>query len=191
MAYVQSDALFAPYEERKVASYKWTETEAAAADDDLILEATDTSTEAVTLTEFAAQPSCARQLTVKSTGTASSIAAQPITIYGTNIADQPISETITPTASTAINATTVKAFKTVTKVTIGAMAGTAAKIKIGTGVKFGLPSMFKNIPVLFALENGVVASNPTITADDDELEKNVIAFNTTPNGKSREVIFIL
>lgn len=186
---IQTEALFAPLKERAVCSFDWSEAEAVAPDDDGIMTATATKTTAQTITEFEAQPPCARVLTVKSTGTAGDIAAKDIVIYGTDINDQAISEAITPTADTAINATTTKAFKTVEKIVIGAMDGTGANIKVGWGDKYGLPFVSDKELLLYSLENGAVATAATITSNS-ELAKNVVAFHTTSNGKTREIVLL-
>ena len=186
---IQTETLYKPLKERTVASYDWSEAEAVAVDDDGIMTATATKTTEQTITEFAAQPPCARLLTVKSTGTAGDIAAEDIVIYGTDINDQAISEAITPTVDTTINATTTRAFKTVNKVVIGAMDGTGANIKIGWADKYGLPFISDGELLLYSLENGAVASAATITSNA-ELSKNVVAFNTSSNGKTREIIIL-
>ena len=186
---IQTEALFAPLKERIVASYDWSEAEAVAPDDDGVMTATATKTTEQTITEFAAQPPCARVLTVKSTGTAGDIAAKDIVIYGTDINNQAISEAITPTADTAINATTARAFKTVSKIVIGAMDGTGANIKVGWGDSYGLPFVSDGELLLYSLENGSVATAATITSNA-ELSKNIVAFHTTSNGKTREIILL-
>lgn len=186
---IQTETLYKPLKERTVCSYDWSEAEAVAPDDDGVMTATATKTAAQTITEFAAQPPCARVLTVKSTGTTGDIAAKDIVIYGTDINDQAISESITPTADTAINATTTRAFKTVEKIVIGAMDGTGASIKVGWGDSYGLPFVSDGELLLYSLENGAVATAATITSNA-ELAKNVVAFHTTSNGKTRELILL-
>lgn len=189
MGLIQTEALYAPLKEKKLGSVAWTAEEAVAPDDDGIMAATATKTSEQTITEFEAQPPCARALTVKSTGTAGDIAAKAIVIYGTDINDQPISESITPTADTAINATTTRAFKSVSKVVIGKMDGAGANIKIGWADKYGLPFVSDGEILMYSLENGSVATAATITANA-ELAKNLVAFNTTSNGKTREIIVL-
>ena len=189
MTLIQTEALYAPLKEKHIGSVAWTEAEAVAVDDDGILEATATKTSEQTITELDGQPPCCRALTVKSTGTAGDIAAKDIVIYGTDINDQPISEAITPTADTAINATTTRAFKSVSKIVIGAMDGTGANIKVGWSDKFGLPFVSDGEILMYSLENGAVATAATITANA-ELAKNLVAFNTSSNGKTREIIVL-
>lgn len=186
---IQTESLYMPLAEKKLGAFSWSATEAVAVDDDGILEATATKTTEQTITELDGQPPCARLLTVKSTGTAGDIAAKDIVIYGTDINDQVISEAITPTADTAINATTTRAFKTVSKIVIGAMDGTGANIKVGWADKYGLPFIMDKEVLVYSLENGAVATAATITTNT-ELAKNVVAFHTSSNGKSREIVVL-
>lgn len=186
---IQTESLYMPLAEKRLGAFAWSAEEAVAVDDDGILQATATKTSEQTITELDGQPPCARILTVKSTGTAGDIAAKAIVIYGTDINDQPISESITPTADTAINAVTTRAFKTVSKIVIGKMDGAGANIKVGWGDKYGLPFVSDGEILMYSIENGAVATAATITADA-ELAKNVVAFHTASNGKSREIVVL-
>ena len=186
---IQTESLYSPLEERMIGSFAWTAEEAVAVDDDGILAATSLATTAMDITEFDAQPACTRLLTLKTTGTAGDVKAGKIKVFGTNINGEPISEEVSLTADTALNATTARAFKTVEKVACPAMDGSGVKLKIGWADKYGLPFISDKEVLMYSIENGAVATAATITADA-ELAKNVVAFHTASNGKSREIVVL-
>jgi len=188
---LQTDAYAFPAESLSVAKLAWSTTDAVAADDDGILADTATKTTAQTVTTFAAQPACARNITVKSGGTAGDLKASKIIVYGRNMADMDITEEVAVTLDTAVDFTGSKAFKTITRVEIPAQDGTGATIRVGWGVKFGLPFVLAAAPLVWAQENGALAAAPTLAVDEDELEKNVVSFNTAPNGKTRELFLLV
>lgn len=164
-------------------------TEAAAVDTDYILDGATTSTAATTIIEFAHQPPYCRTLTViAADGTEAHVKANSTcTITGTNIANETISDVLTFDENQSTAEETVKAFKTVSKVEFSAMDG-AAKFDIGYGEKIGAPFMFSAIaadrPYVEATLDGVIqTTNPAVTADADELEKNLIDLNSNLNGK--------
>ena len=106
-------------------------------------------------------------------------------ITGTNIDDVVISETITLTSDTPVEST--KAFKTVTNINLPVKAGSETII-VGWGDKVGIPFMLataaKDRPIVEATLDGVIETTaPTLTADADELEKNLIDLNSNLNGK--------
>jgi len=164
-------------------------TQAATSDTDAILNGTETSTAATTITTFLAQPPYSRSVTViASDGTAAHVKANSTcTITGTNIDDVAISDVLTFEANQETAEETIKAFKTITSIVFSAMDG-AAKFDVGYGEKIGLPFKLsdaaKDRPFIEATLDGVIeATAPGITADADELEKNLIDLNSDLNGK--------
>jgi hypothetical protein len=65
------------------------------------------------------------------------------------------------------------------------------KVSIGTGKKFGIPYLLTadELVILKLFDNS--ADSGTITADADELEKNVIALNGTPDGEKPIDLYIV
>lgn len=189
---LQSDAYKHPLENMNLAKYAWAATETVAADDDGVLVATATKTTAQVITTMTAQPPCARNVTVKSGGSAGDLKASKITVRGTNIAGDEIYEEFDVTADTALNATGSKAFASVTAVEIPAQDGTTATIQVGWGVKYGLPIKLEGQTPMWGYIDGTLeATAPTLVADADELEKNVVSFETAPSGKATLFIFAI
>ncbi|MPM44836.1 hypothetical protein SDC9_91518 [bioreactor metagenome] len=72
------------------------------------------------------------------------------------------------------------------------MAGVAEdKVSVGVGKKFGIPYKLtaSELVIVKLFDNS--ADTGTVTADADELEKNVIALNGTPNGAKNIDLYIL
>lgn len=167
---------------QQLAYKEWDETEAAANDDDAVMTAKSGKTSAQNITENLVNPPCVRTLTVTAGGTAGDIKAGSVRVHGTNYADEEIYEDFTFTADTAATKSGTKAFKTVTKVAIPAQDGTGCTFKVGTGSGLGLPFKFASAPLFLASFNGS-ADAGAITADDDELEKNIYTANSSLNAK--------
>ena len=180
--------------EPKIAHFKLTKEQAAALDADGILAEQATSTAVTTVTTFAAQPPYPRTVTVKATAASAEHvkADSTCTITGTNIRNQVISEVLTFEANQATAKETTKAFKTITKIVFTAMDG-AAVFDVGWGDKLGLPFMFSVKPLCIAYQAGALeTTSPTITIDDDEIEKNTIDLNSAlDSAKAVDVMFFL
>lgn len=172
----------------QLAYKEWDETEAAANDDDAVMTSTAGATSKKTITSDLVNPPCVRTLTVTAGGTAGDIKAGSVRVYGTNYANEEIYEDFTFTADTAATENGVKAFKTVTKVEIPAQDGTGCTFKVGTGKGLGLPFKFASKPLFLASFNGS-ADAGAITADDDELEKNIYTPQNTLNAKVVKLAF--
>lgn len=132
-------------------------------------------------------PYVPRNITATAGGTAGDIKAVQVTITGTNYADEVITEDLPVfTENTAGIVTGSKAFKTVTQISVPAMDGTGATVTIGWGDKLGLPCKLTHntvIPGLTFLGNTRESTEPTVTTDIDEVEKNTIDLNSSLDGK--------
>jgi hypothetical protein len=62
---------------------------------------------------------------------------------------------------------------------------------VGLGKKFGIPYMLTAAELVFVKLFNNAADTGTVTADDDEIEKNVIALNGTPDGQKPIDLYIL
>lgn len=158
-----------------------TEAQAVAADTNGLLETTSLPTGATAnYTTFAHAMPYARTVTA----VCSAAQTGNMVLTGTNINDVVITETIALTSDTPVEST--KAFKTVTNINLPVKAGSETII-VGWGDKIGLPFMFGDAadrPMIEATLDGVIeATAPTITADADELEKNLIDLDSSLNGK--------
>jgi len=76
-------------------------------------------------------------------------------------------------------------------ITANTVTGVCDEISVGWGTKIGIPYMlYADEQVIVKLFNKS-ADTGTVTPDDDEIEKNVIALNGTPNGASDLDLYIL
>ena len=81
---------------------------------------------------------------------------------------------------------------TVGAITVNTVAGVAEdKVSVGVGKKFGIPYMLTadELVIIKLFDNS--ADSGTVTPDDDEIEKNVIALNGTPNGAKNIDLYII
>jgi hypothetical protein len=132
-------------------------------------------------------PVVPRNISVK--GNASGIAGN-VVITGTNYAGKEITETIALNGATAAEG--ALAFKTVTNVNLPIKTNASGDtVSIGWGKKFGLPYMLPAAALaIVKLFNGSVDSG-TVTADVDELEKNIFALNGTPDGAKAIDLYLI
>ena len=174
-------------------SFGYTETrkKVAGASDTAVLGATATTVAAQTITTGFTNPDVPRALKVKPGGTASSIAAGTVEVFGTNVEGKAISEefVIAGDASTATEGT--KAFKTVTRVEISPQDGTAGTYSIGYTNKLGLfhrlysgqttVKVYSSTAVTTRIPPTLQAA-PTVVADEVDVEFNLVTPATTPDG---------
>lgn len=158
-----------------------TEAQAVALDTNGILETTALPAAAADYATFAHPMPYARTVTAVCSGTQTG----NMVITGTNIDDVVITETIALTSDTPVEST--KAFKTVTNIRLPNKVASETII-VGWGDKIGIPFMLataaKDRPMVEATLDGVIETTaPTLTADADELEKNLIDLNSNLNGK--------
>jgi len=175
---------------KQLAQLEWTAEEAAANDADAIMTSKAGKTSKQTISSGLENPPCVRTLTVTAGGTAGDIKASKVKIIGTNYADEEISEEFQLTADTAGTIAGVKAFKTVKSVEIPAQDGTGCTFTVGTGSGLGLPVIFDAAPLFIATFDGS-ADAGAITADDDELEKNIYTSNSSLNAKAVKLLMAL
>lgn len=157
-----------------------TATQAVALDADGLLSAEALPDAAADFTTFDHAMPYARTVTA----VCSAAQTGNMIITGTNINDVVITETIALTSDTPVEST--KAFKTVTNINLPIKAGSET-INVGWGDKIGIPFMLGDAadrPMIEATLDGVIETTaPAITADADELEKNLIDLNSNLNGK--------
>lgn len=144
-----------------------------------------------TVTTAITNPPYPRNITVTPGDTTGDIKAGTIIITGTNIAGDVITEDFAFLADASDAKVGAKAFKTVTSIYIPVQEGTGASFTIGFGELLGLPLILDAKPLVFVLDDGVIATAPVITADADELEKNVIDMNGTLDGSVYDIFMAL
>lgn len=169
-----------------IVTQAWSTSEATASDGDVLgtFDLTDSDTVNNVVEN---NPSCARCLTVN--GSDADMLGG-VTVHGTNVYDEVISETFTLNGATAVTGT--KAFKTVTSIDLPDYTTDGDQILLGVSDKLGLNHCTKT-PYIIGAYFGTTKenTNPTITADEDEVEKNVIDFNSSLNGTACDVTYIV
>lgn len=146
---------------------------------------TDDGTEQ-TITTSITDPDVPRVITATAGGTEADIKAIQVTINGTNEWDETITEDLPAfTVNTAGTVTGSKAFKTVTSIVIPAHDGTGATTAVGRGAALGLGVEHARDTVIQAYLGGVRESTrPTVVADSDEVEKNLVTLNSALDGSA-------
>jgi hypothetical protein len=77
-------------------------------------------------------------------------------------------------------------------ITVNTVAGVAEdQVSVGVGKKFGIPYYLSSATLVIVKLFNNAADTGTVTADDDELEKNVIELNGTPDGLKPIDLYIL
>ena len=148
-----------------------------------------TDADALVVTTGFTQPDQPRNLTISTGGTTADGAGCVVTINGTNFLGGTISEDFTITDNQTIFQTTTgsQAFKTITNISFAANCeegGFAATWTIGYGDKIGLKRCMDYAgDWAWSMTAGTYDSTrATVTADADEVEKNVVDFYTATDG---------
>ena len=177
-----------------LAHFQVSAANAVAADADGVHAAIACSADTtVTVETGFTAPAVPRSITATAGGTAGSIKAVKVKVYGTNYLDEAISEELDAfTVDTAGVVESDKAFKTVTKVEIPAMDGAGVTVTIGFGDKLGLPFKLAHNTVLFAfLDNTKEGTAPTVTTSATDFEGNTLDLNSALAGKVVDAYLIV
>lgn len=177
-----------------LAHFQVSAANAVAADADGVHAAIACSADTtVTVETGFTAPAVPRSITATAGGTAGSIKAVKVKVYGTNYLDEAISEELDAfTVDTAGVVESDKAFKTVTKVEIPAMDGAGVTVTIGWGDKLGLPFKLAHNTVLFAfLDNTKEGNAPTVTTSATDFEGNTLDLNSALAGKVVDAYLIV
>lgn len=172
---VSTDAYAKPIYLTRIVRQTLSTAEALTADADGLLAAEALPAAAADYTTFENDMPYARNITAVCSDTQTG----NMVVTGTNINDDAITETIALTSAVAAAGT--KAFKTVTNINLPIKVGSET-INVGWGDKIGVPFLLgaaADRPMVEVTLNGVIeATAPTLTADADELEKNLIDLNS-------------
>src|SRR3990167_15768 len=179
--------------------YTETQKAVAAGTTTAVLAATAGSTSATTtVTAGLTDPDVPRALVVTVGGTAADVQASSIVVNGTNVEGKSISESFKTTigATSTINGT--KAFRTVTSVVIPAQIGTGATFAVGTRNILGTNHrLFTNNTTVKVYSQTApygtltLQSAPTVVADGDDIEKNLVTPAVAPDGTLMMTIWYL
>lgn len=170
---------------------KQTFSDLRAADTNYVLNghAGATSAAAVTITSGITNPDAPRNLVITPGGTTADVAGCTITVTGKSYLNDTITETFVIADNQSTATTGSKAFKTVTSIALPANCeedGFDATWSVGLGEKIGLKRCM-NYTGDFAwstVAGTYESTRATITADEDEVEKNTVDFNGTMNGSN-------
>lgn len=148
-----------------------------------------TSASALVVTSFDHQPDVPRNITITPGSTTGDVESCTVTVAGTNILGRNITEDFAFAANASSATTGAKAFKSITSVTWPAnceSGGFAASWKIGVGEKIGINRCldYAGDWVFSEVGGAYESTRATVTADADEVEKNVADFNGTMNGSN-------
>lgn len=173
-----------------------TNPAAAGLSDVLNANAGVTGAAAATISSFVADPDVPRAIQLSIAGTAADIGTCTATLSGTNFKGASITEDFSITANTAETLQGSKAFKTITSLALPAACEDSpygATWSLGYSEKLGLSKCMDYAGhVLFSTVAGAYESTrATVTADADEIEKNVADFNGTMNGSNDFEIFFI
>ncbi len=159
-----------------------------AADDDSVLLGQATSASAPTLVAsgFLAQPDVCRALSVTPKGTTADVPAGDIVVTGTSIIGGAISESFTLTANQSSIQNGLKAFCTVSQIFFPIQDGASATYDIGIIEVLGLKRCMEETGDYFhgSFGGAKEATEATLVADDDEVEKNTADLNSALDGSS-------
>lgn len=170
---------------------KQTFTNLRAADTNYVLDgvAGPTSAAAYNITTGITNPDQPRNLIITPGGTTADVKGCTITLTGTSYLNKTITEDFVIADNQSTATTGAKAFKTVSRVAFPAdceEGGFAATWSIGLGEKIGLKRCM-NFAGDFAwstVAGAYESTRATVTADDNEVEKNTADFNGTMNGSN-------
>jgi len=156
----------------------------------------NSTTTAVTLSSFLAQPDVPRNLVITPGSTTADVAACDVVVNGTNFFGAAISETFSFAENASSATTGSKAFKTVTSVVFPANCEDSpytATWSIGIGEKIGLKRCMANAgDWVWSQVGGVYeTTRATMAADTNEVEKNTADFNGTMDGSARFLGFFI
>lgn len=185
---INTDAYTKPIIKGKIGRQTLTAAQAVALDTNGLLETTALPAAAANYSTFAHAMPYARTVTAVCSGTQTG----NMVITGTNIADAVITETIALTSDTPVEST--KAFKTVTRIRLPQKVASETII-VGWGDKIGIPFMLgaaADRPQIEVTFNGVIETTaPTVTADADEIEKNLIDLDSALDGSEVCIYYYL
>lgn len=191
---IQSEARGANLDAGFIAHLVYSAAEAVASDADAVHAAINASSDAVVevTTAFTAPP-CPRNITATAGGTAGSIKAVKVTVYGTDYDGNEMSEDLPVfTADTTGTVLGNKAFKTVTKVSIPAMDGAGVTVTIGFGDKLGIPYKLALNTVLKSFLNGALeAQAATVAASSTVLASNTVDLSSALDGHAVDIFLIV
>lgn len=177
-------------------SFGYTETrkKVSAASNTAVLAATAASAGAQkTVTSGITDPDVPRALKVVPGGTTADILDSVVEVFGTNVEGKTISERFRFAAGASSAVEGIKAFKTVSSVVIDGQLSTAATFSVGTTNKLGVnhrlfPSnttvkVYADTAVDLGEVSGLtLQAQPTVVADGNVVENNLVTPATTPDG---------
>ena len=175
--------------------YTETQKKVAAGTNTAIMAAAAGSLSAQTITAGLTDPDVPRALKVVVGGTAGHVADGRVIITGTNVEGKVITSEFRTTSGGTGTINGIKAFKTVTQVYIDPMLGTGATISVGTQNALGVNHRLFNLNTTVKVYSAAtvygaltVQAQPTVVADEVDVELNLVTPATTPDSSTFYVI---
>lgn len=177
-------------------AYTETQKKVAAGATTAVLVATSASSSAdATVTSGITNPDVPRVLSVTVGGTAASVQSASIIVTGVNVEGKVITESFVPTIATTGTINGVKAFKRVTSVFIPKQVGSGVTVAVGTRNILGINHrLFNQNTTVKVYSAGTVygaltlQAQPTVVANDRDVELNTVSPATTPDGSKFYII---
>lgn len=170
----------------------WTQAEATVGDDDGV-GTFELAEEESVVVDGIANLSCARQLQLA--GNKSTVTGVDVKIIGTNIENKQISEVVTLNGLTAV--ATTKAFKRVDALILPERINEEQEsvdndaVVVGYTEKLGLKASARAVVNLGSYAGDVADANVAFTCDKDEVEKNMIKFNSSLGTGTRDTCYFV
>lgn len=182
--------------QQMVEKQTFTDPAAAGTTNVLSAHAGITSTSAVTITTFVAQPDMPRNLVITPGGSTSNVEACTVVINGKDILNQSLSENFTIADNLSTASTGSKAFKSISSIVIPAACETSpygATWSVGFGEKLGVKNCLDSAGhIFFSTLNGAKeATAPTMAVSASAVSGNTADFNGTMNGSNDFELFFI
>lgn len=176
--------------------YTETQKKVAAGTTASVLAATSGSASAdITVVDNITNPDVPRALSVTVGGTAASVQSCSVVVTGVNVEGKVITEAFVVAIGTTGTINGVKAFARVTSVLIPKQAGSGVTVAVGTrnilGIKHRLFNQNTTVKVFSAtaVDGTLTLQNqPTVVANDKDIELNTVQPATTPDSTTFYII---
>lgn len=172
--------------------YSWS-APGASASATLKLESAVSSSSALTITSFLAQPDVPRNILLQTAGTGANVGSGTATVTGTNIHGKVISETFSVSAGSSASLTGNSAFASVTSVVWPQASGSGVRLSVGIGTKLGLNRCMDRAGeyVFSEFNNAYETTRGTIAINATGIENNTFIPNGVEDGLKRVDLFYI
>ena len=175
--------------------YTETQKKVAAGTATAIHDAINGATSVQTVTSGFTDPDVPRCISVVVDGTAADVEDSSVVVTGTNVEGKTITETFITTGGGTGTINGSKAFRTVTQIVIPAQRGTGCTFSVGTRDILGINHRLYTSNTTTKVYTGTTVygtltldTEPTVVADEVDVELNVVTPDSAPDGSKFYVI---